>query len=65
MFEYQKNIEVYIDQKISQYHDFRQQMIDPYLSDINGKTFLEIGYGAGLTSGGMLMSLLCILYKIQ
>ena len=56
MFEYQKNIEVYIDQKISQYHDFRQQMIDPYLSDINGKTFLEIGYGAGLTSGGMLMS---------
>ena len=59
MFEYQKNIEVYIDQKISQYHDFRQQMIDPYLPEIKGKTFLEIGYGAGLLSNGVLMALLC------
>lgn len=58
-FEYQENIETYLSQKIEQYHTFRKQKIDPYLPDIKGKTFLEIGYGAGAESGGIFMSLLC------
>jgi ubiquinone/menaquinone biosynthesis C-methylase UbiE len=56
-FEYQQNIETYLDQKIHQYNDFRKQRIDPYLPDIKGKTFLEIGYGAGSEFGGVFMSL--------
>lgn len=56
-FEYQTDLEKYFDLQVSQFNDFKSQYIDPYTT-IEGKTFLEIGYGASTDIGGSFMSLL-------
>lgn len=56
-FEYQLNLENYLDDRVSQFNHFKSEYIEPYTS-IEGKTFLEIGYGAQTDLGGIFMSLL-------
>lgn len=56
-FEYQTDLETYLDRQISQFNHVKLEYIDPYTS-IAGKTFLEIGYGAHSDIGGIFMSML-------
>lgn len=55
-FEYQRDLEKYIDEIVLQFESFKSECITPYM-DINGKRFLEIGYGGFSEIGGIFMSL--------